>query len=446
VSARDFVETETNSSIPATVAVPSLQSRAIRIAALLVLLSFASVHEGYRVAAFVSGDLWWHLRTGLWILSHHAVPTSGLFSRVPDHRWVDSDWGFEALLAAAYRILGLRSASLVLMMFKGLLAGTLFFLAGGWRRNFWGAVLLSAAAQYIFIDLPLIPMLCSILCYSIEIIVLFESRRQCSVRYLWLLPPLFFFWANLHVQFVNGLLVLALFVVVCVAERLMREFELRKDVPTGPSPLGVLAVAAVSFVATLITPNGFHLFTEFLTSGYGVAQFKFFAEMRSLQFRQPQDFVFALLVMSAFLALGWKKPRDIFQCSLMVLSTLLAFRVARDVWMAAIPSIACIAAVLPQSPRESEHSAWRMRETSIAVALGVLVALLAFSRIPSNDVLLERASRTLPVKACDFLRSSQLPGPMFHENDWSGFLIWYLPEYPVVIDSRLSLYGARANE
>jgi hypothetical protein len=139
--------------------------------------------------------------------------------------------------------------------------------------------------------------------------VLFESRRKCNVRYLWLLPPLFFLWANLHVQFVNGLLVLALFVIVGFAERLICKFERWKDVSVGPSPLRVLAVALLSFIATLITPNGFHLFTEFLSSGYGAAQFKFFAEMRALQFRQPQDFVFALLVMSAFLAMGWRRPR-----------------------------------------------------------------------------------------------------------------------------------------
>jgi hypothetical protein len=441
------VETEANPSILATAAaVPSLRSGAIRIIALLVLFSSASVYEAHRVAAFVSGDLWWHLRTGLWIISHHAVPSRGLFSQVPDRSWVDSDWGFEVLLGAAYRILGLRAASLVLMMFKSLLAGTLFLLAGGWRKNFWGAVLLSAVAQYVFLDLPLVPMLGSILCYGIELMVLFESRRKCNVRYLWLLPPLFFLWANLHVQFVNGLLVLALFVIVGFAERLICKFERWKDVSVGPSPLRVLAVALLSFIATLITPNGFHLFTEFLSSGYGAAQFKFFAEMRALQFRQPQDFVFALLVMSAFLAMGWRRPRDIFQCTLMVFSTMLAFRVSRDGWMAVLPSIACIAAALPQSPRENDRPRWRIREACIAVALGVIVTLLAFSRIPSNDVLMERASRTLPVKACDFLRSSQVPGPMFHENEWSGFLIWYLPEYPVMIDSRLGLYGERAYE
>jgi hypothetical protein len=47
---------------------------------------------------------------------------------------------------------------------------------------------------------------------------------------------------------------------------------------------------------------------------------------------------------------------------------------------------------------------------------------------------------------CNFIRDNQLPGPLFNTYAWGGFLIWYLPEYPVSIDGRLSLYGNEANE
>jgi hypothetical protein len=45
------------------------------------------------------------------------------------------------------------------------------------------------------------------------------------------------------------------------------------------------------------------------------------------------------------------------------------------------------------------------------------------------------------VKACDFIRDHGLPQPLFNEFPWGSFLTWYLPEYPVAIDSRLELYG-----
>ena len=55
--------------------------------------------------------------------------------------------------------------------------------------------------------------------------------------------------------------------------------------------------------------------------------------------------------------------------------------------------------------------------------------------------MMNKASNVFPVKACDFIRENRLPGPLFNTYYWGGFLIWYLPEYPVAIDGRLDLYG-----
>jgi hypothetical protein len=418
----------------------------VRGLVLLALFSVAALYEAKQVAAFASDDIWWHLRTGMWILSHHAVPVRGLFSQVADRPWVDSDWGFQAILAAAYSVFGLRSASLLLMLSKFLLALLTFVLAGGWRKNFWSVVLLSAAAQYALANLTLIPMFCSVLCFGVELILLLESRRHSDARYLFCLPPLFFLWANLHIQFVNGLLVLGLFLLVLVAEHIMQKLRLRSHPRTGLLPLAPAATTAIfSLVAALITPNSLRLFPEFSATVYGSARFKYFAEMRALHFRQPQDFVLLALAMAAFLALGLERPRDYFKCALMVVSVMLAFRVARDTWFAVFPAIACVAAVLPDATDEKRFPGLRNYEKPIVVSLGLLFVLIAFMRVPSDEVLLRRASKTLPINACDFLRNKHLPGPLFNTSGWSGFLVWYLPEYPVSIDSRLGLYGDRAN-
>ena len=75
-----------------------------------------------------------------------------------------------------------------------------------------------------------------------------------------------------------------------------------------------------------------------------------------------------------------------------------------------------------------------------------VVFLAAIIRIPSSSTLMNQVSRVFPVKACDFIRANQLPGPLFNAYSWGGFLIWYLPEYPVSIDGRLNLYGDEINE
>jgi hypothetical protein len=45
------------------------------------------------------------------------------------------------------------------------------------------------------------------------------------------------------------------------------------------------------------------------------------------------------------------------------------------------------------------------------------------------------------VNAANFLRQNPAPGPLYNTLDWGGFLIWYMPQYPVTVDGRNDLYG-----
>jgi len=68
-------------------------------------------------------DLFWHLKTGEWILTHRAIPTMDLYSyTASDHPWIDLSWGFQVLLYLFYHVLGipgiiLFKVSLVILMF-----------------------------------------------------------------------------------------------------------------------------------------------------------------------------------------------------------------------------------------------------------------------------------------------------------------------------------------
>ena len=43
--------------------------------------------------------------------------------------------------------------------------------------------------------------------------------------------------------------------------------------------------------------------------------------------------------------------------------------------------------------------------------------------------------------AVNYLRKHPLPGPLYNNLDWGGFLTWYMPQFPVAIDGRNDLYG-----
>src|SRR5438874_11708744 len=65
-------------------------------------------------------DIWWHLRTGQWIIEHGMVPVVGLFSSYGMRQpWIAYSWLFEVLVYGLYRAFGL--VGLVLYTVSGAL-------------------------------------------------------------------------------------------------------------------------------------------------------------------------------------------------------------------------------------------------------------------------------------------------------------------------------------
>lgn len=56
---------------------------------------------------------------------------------------------------------------------------------------------------------------------------------------------------------------------------------------------------------------------------------------------------------------------------------------------------------------------------------------------------MKRVGQNFPVRACDFISSKRLAQPLFSEYAFGSFVIWRLPEYRVVVDSRVELYGEK---
>ena len=163
-------------------------------------------------------------------------------------------------------------------------------------------------------------------------------------------------------------------------------------------------------------------------------------ELAAFSFDGFTHYVFLLLVAAAFFAVGWRKKLDIFQLSLLVIASVIAFRTQRDAWFAAIAAVAFIADL---SPRESAMTATlKIPELAGVGATVALFVLLVARNAGFTTRDLDRAiSHEYPVNAVNFLRQNPLPGPLYNDLDWGGFLIWYLPQYPVVVDGRNDLYG-----
>jgi hypothetical protein len=409
--------------------------RKVHIPVMLGLFLAGALIEAVRLTSLstiTNGDVWWHLSSGLWILQNHGLPHNGIFSQAASSAWTPVSWGYDLLLAALYQGLDLRAIPALLMCFKVGLATVTFLLAGGLRGKSWTAFALSAVAQYLLVAFPPSPAYFSILCFGIELLLLFESRRRPVVLY-WL-PPLFLLWANSDSQFVYGIGLMVLFLVmIAIAERLQKH----PYVPVMPA----LIAAGLAMVASLITPHLWEPYRIFFQSVTSAAN-PYLPDSLAMSFHRPQDYVLLLLTMGAFLAVGRRQLRDPFQIVLLSLAAMLSFYAQHNVWIVALVAVAIIGDAIPSGLAIGDGTAWNRRALATAAVSVVLLLAAIVLLIPRRrDVLLAKVAKGYPVAAGDYIREHQLPQPLFNAYEWGGFLTWYLPQYPVAVDGRTDLYG-----
>ena len=426
----------------------------LRVVVLAATFTAFAAYEMRQLLALANNDIWWHLRTGLWILENHTVPADGIFSQSAARPWVDASWGFDVLAALFYRLGGLAGLPVFFAYLQVAIAVALFALALGASRRFWPAIALAAVAQFCLAPLQPRPALCSTIFLAIELALLLRARRTGDYRALYWLPLVFLLWVTLDKQFSYGLLVLALFCIAVAIEHLGRPVAWFESSKPKIRLSTLAAVALVSFLATFVSPYTWHLHALLWQGATSTAADRYFRELHSMRFREPQDYLLMLLAMTAFFALGRRRSRDLFLISLLAVSAVISFRIMRDNWFVVVCSVAIIGDALQCetiNATTAGQSIWRRGERLVATVLVLVVVVIAVVRFPGwsnvheGEQLLSSVEDKFPVGAADYIRQNHLPQPLFNSLEWGGFLTWYLPEYPVSIDGRSDLYGDDRN-
>jgi hypothetical protein len=415
--------------------------------ALIILLCGAGYREIQHPSVLADNDIWTHLSVGNWIIKNHAVPYTGVFSQSADKPWSAYSWIFEVLVSWIHSAGGLLGLMLFLIILEVLVTWAIFHTLHRISESFWAAWGLTAAGLWaIYADLPIRPVVFSVLFFTIALHLIYSARRQASMRPLYWLLPLFVLWANIHIQFIYGLVVVGLF----VSAQLMQAFFERMEWPWPEAdqemnlpavPLAVVGLGCI--LATLINPYGIGLYGDI--AGYAQSKnvYAQISELAALDFRSIAHFVLLLITAASCFALG-RESKDPFKIALVMLATLVGYRSARDSWFACIPALIIIASALECASDDRVSS--RMRANwlrFLGVAFGVILALYAAL---SNSTVNERSlqyslTAITPVRAVEFIKKEKPPGPLYNGLNIGGFLMWYLPEYPVAMDGRTNLYG-----
>jgi hypothetical protein len=421
-----------------------LHNRWVQLSVLTGFLAYTGINALRLKYCVIDFDLWWHLKVGDWIVEHMGVPRTGILSRTAgDHPWVAYSWGYEVLLSRFYAWFGLAGAGVFGMLLTVGVAYFAYWMARRLSGRFWVGMVLAVlvCSAFLFNGMPR-PVFFSMMLYSVTLTLLLEADRSGQNQLLYWLPPLFFLWANLHIQFIYGLFAAGLFVGINVAQQWLSFTDLAPDFlrPVKLSAKPLLAIFGLCVLATLAGPNFYRPYTAVLAYTKAKFTYNIIMELQPLSFRGFSNFLELFVSAAAFYAVGWRKKIDLFKLLLLVAACAVAFRTMRDGWFLCFSAAACLADFPAPEVSLERSASW----SDLAIVTGALAGLLFFAApIVHFDARgIDRAiSADYPVNAINFLRSNGFTGPLYNNLNWGGFLMWYLPELPVAVDGRNDLYG-----
>jgi hypothetical protein len=271
-----------------------------------------------------------------------------------------------------------------------------------------------------------------------------DLREGNGTGAAWLLPPLFALWANVHIQFIYGLFLLA---VGCVAPLI--DGLLGRTPATGHASVAgtrdwwrLVALAVACFAATLLNP--YHVRLYAVVAGYATSSetYNLVLELLASGFRLPWEWAMPVLVGAAAFTLGRRREQSAFDVILLAVASFLALRARRDVWFAALAALAVLSTA--RRPAAEPADGFAMTRTRVSVLAGAVILMLvvgSWCRDLSQAHLVEEVAAYYPARAAAVVEERGYRGPLFNEYGWGSYLLWRLPGLPVSIDGRADLHG-----
>jgi tetratricopeptide (TPR) repeat protein len=410
-------------------------------------------------------DLGWQMSTGRYIVQHHQIPSTTLFTyTVPNSTWI-----YPPFSGVIFYLLYLMGGYSALSWFSAFACATTVALAVWRGGRVTAALAILAVPAIAFRIVPRADLFTTVL-FAAVLVLLARYYEGHRVR-LWPLPLLMLLWVNLHHGFVAGLALMGAYVFseVCdmaFANRRAASFErLRNAAPW------LFAAAA----ATLVNPWGFGIYralarqnkvTQPLSDFIGEwssVHFNALAVRQALSPRDPAsaDWWLIALAVIAILVCVWKmRPgpaillagllyesiqhirfQAVFAVLVVVLGGSLLPRLAE---LIPKPSAATPDNQQLQSlPRTIFSSP--MLGAAVLVLFATLVGVRSYDLV-SNRYYLEMGelyffgpgeSWWFPERAVNFLQTERLPANLFHDYNAGGFLTWRVgTEYPDFADGR----------
>jgi hypothetical protein len=420
------------------IASATLLRRCFSFPALLGAVLVAGAATSAR-AFLLDPDVWWHIKVGQGILATHQWPTVDLYSFTAAGKpWLAYEWLGDVALAATSHVGGIQGLEALLVVLGSAIMLAMYALgtlrSGNSKAGFVAAAILFIPAAVSF---NLRPQMLGYLFLVITLIVL-ERFRQGKRATLWLLPALMVVWVNTHGSWIIGLGTIGVYLASGLMEFRLGDIEARRW--DRPDRLRLASVFVLCIGATVITPYGAGLLKSPFEFAFALpVNIGNIEEWQSMPFDMAMGKTFlAVLLIFMFLRAAYRFSCRLEEIALFLAGTALACMHVRFLLVFVPFCVPLLATMLARwvPPYEKAKDRYWLN----ALLMAVLLALV-LRYFPSQAGLEKIVAGRFPVGAVEYLNHHSVPGPMFNNYAFGGYLVWSrAPEFKVFIDGRGDLY------
>ncbi|HHT9126465.1 MAG TPA: hypothetical protein ACFYD6_11700 [Candidatus Brocadiia bacterium] len=417
------------------------------------------------------GDPGCHIKTGEYILNHRTLPVEDPFSfTMAGKEWFAWEWLSDVILAWIHGMFGMNGVVVFCNLIVAVTFCFLFKILLSKRVNILIALsLVLVALGASFLHWLARPHIFSWLFTLIAYWMLdeYQLRRK---RYIYFLPLVMLVWANLHGGFMIGLILTSIYFLGNFLTFLTSSDKTRSGDCLRIS-LFLAFIGLISLFASFINPYGLklipHIFDTYVSKSLIVDNTN---EFMSPNFHDNTVKLYELCVILLIVVLTFSLRRfNFIQIGLVIFWIHMSLFSSRNIPLFLIIITPIIGEylndILNQLQGRMDIKAWVKRIVGgffliskrlhnlepgtnspvyfvIPVAFMVLLCLNG-GRIGDKVILnAQFDSKRFPVDAVNFIEANQIPGRMFNEFAWGGYLIYRLyPGQKVFIDGRADMYG-----
>jgi hypothetical protein len=381
-------------------------------------------------AALNDPDTFWHIAAGRWMIEHRAVPRTDPFSFTFAGRpWVTHEWLSEVALAAAFDLAGWSGVLLLTGLALGALAALTASALLRWLPPLSTAVTLAFGLSCLGPSLLARPHILALPVLAFWTLSLLKAREESRAPNLWL-AAIMLAWANLHASFIVGCVIAA----ALALEAMLDGRGWRRQ-----AIVGWAAFLALSFAATLVTPNGlagiaFPFTTLNMKVLPGVTEWRA-PDFMASPFKSPLE---VALLAGLFFAFYRGVRLSAVRAALLLAVVHMTLQHARNAVILGVVAPLILAEPFGRTMGRSfaRPVLWRLPwpQTTIGVALLALIVTLRVSvpEVRTDGVM-------APISALANTPAALRTRPVLNDYDFGGYLIF--EGVKPFIDGRADMYG-----